>query len=195
MKRLSGHWLFQNNSAASKTVPGCANSRSASSNKMAYRWPRDRAVQQHTVHTTMNMFGPTTSVSCPLIGIIFHRSLLLVRILTLIPFFIQQFHVYRELKILSFQWQCRWKRSAPSSESIQISPSSPPSDDALLRPHCPFKLTILMRIGKHMCLARTLETLSIDVLCPRDSYSRFQRCHSIDTLTKSFDEVPFAPFW
>ncbi|VDP95737.1 unnamed protein product [Echinostoma caproni] len=57
--------------------------------------------------------------------------------------------------------------SNPTSR-VQVSPNLPPPVVPLLLPRCPFKLATfnvrtLMRIGKQAYLARTFETLAVDV--------------------------------
>ncbi|VDP94945.1 unnamed protein product, partial [Echinostoma caproni] len=62
--------------------------------------------------------------------------------------------------------------SCPTSTTVQVSPIPPPAE--ALRPRCPFKLATfivrtLMHIGQQAGLARTLETLTIDVCCIQET--------------------------
>lgn len=53
-----------------------------------------------------------------------------------------------------------------------------------------------MRIRQQARLARTMETLAIDVcVYPGDSQSRLRFWHSNDITIQSFGGVSFAPFW
>ena len=78
--------------------------------------------------------------------------------------------------------------SRPPSSFTQIPPIPPTA--ALLRPRCPFKLATfnvrtLMRIGQQAGLARTLQSLAIDVCCIQET--RIQDSSSIIRLTPPSD--------
>ncbi|VDP91140.1 unnamed protein product [Echinostoma caproni] len=79
--------------------------------------------------------------------------------------------------------------SCPTSTTVQVSPTPP--TEALLRSRCPFKLATfnvrtLMCTGQQAGLARTLETLAIDVYFIQETH--IQDSTSISRLTSPFNQ-------